>query len=215
MSSLVSLAKTVNGSSSVGSPKPFHHGNLRQALIEAALAAPDIEGLSLRQIATGLGVTPAAAYRHFESREGLLNEVARIGFDRLADRFAVAFDLGRPPADAGDARSRLARLAQAYLEFADEEPALWRLLFGVQGASFRDTARLQNRQAGYEYLPAALLGLHCAHVIRRAPDERDALFAWSAIHGAASLRAGQIAAAQLPLEVLANEVAARVIRSMQ
>ena len=47
------------------SARGFHHGNLRQALLDAALAAPDIEGLSLRHLATGLGVTPAAAYRHF------------------------------------------------------------------------------------------------------------------------------------------------------
>jgi AcrR family transcriptional regulator len=47
--------------------RTFHHGNLRQGLIDAALRAPDIEGLSLRQLAAGLGVTAAAAYRHFGS----------------------------------------------------------------------------------------------------------------------------------------------------
>ncbi|NCY20237.1 MAG: TetR family transcriptional regulator [Betaproteobacteria bacterium] len=51
--------------------RSFHHGNLRQCLIDAALSEPDIEGLSLRQLAAGLGVTAAAAYRHFGSRECL------------------------------------------------------------------------------------------------------------------------------------------------
>lgn len=74
----------------------FHHGNLRQALTEAAPAAPDIAGLSLRQISISLGVTVAAAYRHFESREALLDEVARVGFERLEARFAAAFDIFHP-----------------------------------------------------------------------------------------------------------------------
>lgn len=195
--------------------RAFHHGNLRQALLEAALAAPDIEGLSLRQIATGLGVTAAAAYRHFESRDALLGEVARIGFERLEARFAAAFDISSPPRDANEARTRMLRLAQAYLQFADDEPALWRLLFGVQGASYRAAVRIQNRRSSYEYLPAVLMGLHRAGLIGREPDTRDALFAWSAIHGAASLRNGQVAPAMVGVDQLAQEVAQRVIRSLQ
>lgn len=61
----------------------FHHGNLREALIDTALRQPDVEGLSLRQLAAGLGVTAGAAYRHFESRDDLLGVLVRIGFDRL------------------------------------------------------------------------------------------------------------------------------------
>nr|NDG07323.1 TetR family transcriptional regulator [Oxalobacteraceae bacterium] len=58
-------------------------------MIDAALAAPDIEGLSLRQVAAGLGGTAAAVYRHFRSREELLFEVAGIGFERLRQRFSA------------------------------------------------------------------------------------------------------------------------------
>jgi len=195
-------------------PRGFHHGNLRQALLEAALAAPDIEGLSLRQLAVGLGVTPAAVYRHFASREELLGEVARIGFERLEASFAAAFELGRPPADAAEARGRLARLAQAYLRFADDEPPLWRLMFGAQAAAYRAGARPVYRRNSYDYLPAALLGLHRTGVVAREPGESDVLFAWSAVHGAAVLRAGQVRAALGPLTDLANAVAERVIRSL-
>lgn len=192
----------------------FHHGRLRQSLLEAALAAPEIEGLSLRQLAAGLGVSAAAVYRHFESREALLEEVAGIGFDRLEARFAAAFDIARPPADAEDARGRLARLAEAYLVFADEEPALWRLMFGPQGVTYRAAARPTGRPHGYDYLPAALLGLRLAGVVERVPDERDALFAWSAIHGAAALRAGRVPGAQAPAPELARDTAKRVIRAL-
>ena len=193
----------------------FHHGNLRQALLDAALVEPDIEGLSLRQLATGLGVTPAAAYRHFASREDLLLEVARIGFTRLGSRFAEAFDIAQPPLDAAQAQARLQRLARAYLQFADDEPALWRLIFGPQGAAYRALVDLLDRSSSYDYLPAALLGLHRTGVVPHAPTERDALFAWSAVHGAASLRAGRVPGALMPLDELAREVAMRVVQSLK
>ncbi|MFN9503218.1 MAG: TetR/AcrR family transcriptional regulator [Rubrivivax sp.] len=193
----------------------FHHGNLRQALLDAALAAPDIEGLSLRQLATGLGVTPAAAYRHFASREDLLLEVARIGFTRLESRFAQAFDVSQPPADAPQAQSRFMRLACAYLQFADDEPALWRLIFGAQGAAYRALSAVLDRRNSYDYLPAALLGLHRTGVVPHPPSERDALFAWSAVHGAASLRLGQVPGALMPLNDLAQEVTTRVVQSLR
>jgi AcrR family transcriptional regulator len=192
----------------------FHHGHLRQGLIDAALASPDIEGLSLRQLATGLGVTAAAAYRHFSSREHLLFEVARIGFTRLRQRFEAAFDISTPPPDAETARLRLIRLAQAYLQFADDEPALWRLIFGAQAELYRQTANAQGGPNSYEFLPAALLGLYLQGVIPTHPSERDALFAWSAVHGAATLRNGRVPAALIPISELANEVATRVIRAI-
>lgn len=195
--------------------RAFHHGNLRRALLEAALTASDIEGISLRQIAARVGVTPAAAYRHFENREALLDEVARIGFDRLAMRFARAFDIFRVPADAPEARSRLIRLAEAYLQFADEETALWRLLFGTHGARYRATGRPNGRPDTYSYLTVALDGLYHTGTIARATDARDEFFAWSAIHGAAALRNGHTSSALAPVAQLAREIALRVIRSMQ
>jgi len=197
------------------SARGFHHGNLRQALLDAALAAPDIEGLSLRQLATGLGVTPAAAYRHFASREDLLLEVARIGFTRLESRFAGAFDISRPPEDGSEAKARFHRLACAYLQFADDEPALWRLIFGAQGAAYRALSSVLDRRNSYDYLPAALLGLHRTGVVPHPPSERDALFAWSAVHGAASLRAGRVPGALMPMEELARELTSRVVQSLR
>ena len=199
----------------VSAARGFHHGNLRQALLDAALAAPDIEGLSLRQLATGLGVTPAAAYRHFASREDLLLEVARIGFTRLESLFAGAFDISRPPADAAQAQGRFMRLACAYLQFADDEPALWRLIFGAQGAACRALSAVLDRRNSYDYLPAALLGLHRTGVVPHPPSERDALFTWSAVHGAASLRLGRVPGALMPLEDLAQEVTSRVVQSLR
>lgn len=209
------LVDPVGESPSVTRPRSFHHGNLRQELIDAALSAPDIEGLSLRQLASSLGVTAAAAYRHFDSREDLLFEVARSGFDRLRLRFSSAFDIAAPPSNAQEARQRLFRLAQAYLQFADDEPALWRLIFGAQAQAYRKTIDSQGDIDSYEYLPAALLGLYLEGVIPAQPSERDALFAWSAVHGAATLRSGRVPAALISVPELASEVAERVIRAMK
>ena len=195
-------------------PRSFHHGTLRQGLIDAALAAPEIGGLSLRQLAASLGVTAAAAYRHFDSREGLLFEVARIGFKRLRQRFASAFDIKAPPSDVEEARLRLSRLAQAYLQFADDEPALWRLIFGAQAEAYRQTIDSEIDPDSYEYLPAALLGLYLTGVVPTLPSERDALFAWSAVHGAATLRSGRVPGALISIPELAHEVAERVILAM-
>lgn len=195
--------------------RSFHHGNLRQALIDAALSAPDIERLSLRQLASGLGVTAAAAYRHFANREDLLFEVAKIGFALLEQRFAGAFDPSVAPSDATEARQRLILLGQAYVQFADDMPALWRLMFGSQAEAYRNRANFYGTRNSYEFLPAVLTGLFQQGVITTKPDEHDALFAWSAIHGAATLRSGRVPAALAPIADLAVGVADRVIRALK
>lgn len=194
--------------------RTFHHGNLREGLINAALRAPEIEGLSLRQLAAGLGVTAAAVYRHFGSRDDLLFEVARIGFGRLRQRFEEAFDISVPPSSPKEARHRLFRLAQAYLQFADDEPALWRLMFGAQAEVYRSTAHPDKEPDSYEYLPAALMGLYQRGVIATQPDEQAALFAWSAVHGAATLRSGRVPGALVSIAELAELVARRVIQAL-
>jgi AcrR family transcriptional regulator len=192
----------------------FHHGDLRRALIEAALAAPDIETLSLRQLATTVGVSAPAVYRHFESREALLNTLADIGFRRLENDFAEAFDPARPAMDAVEARARLMRLGAAYLDFADAEPALWRLMFGVNAAGYRSAATPDGRTTTYNYLPLALQDLHRTGVVAAPPSERDALFAWSAIHGLATLRAGAVTAACGPAEEVAASVVKHIFRAL-
>lgn len=195
-------------------PRRFHHGDLRRALIEAALAAPDIESLSLRQLAGTVGVSAPAVYRHFDSREALLNALADVGFRRLETCFTKAFDLAIPAADAAEARSRLIRLGEAYLQFADAEPALWRLMFGIHAAGYRSGAVPDGRTATYAYLPAALQDLYRTGVIAEPPGERDALFAWSAIHGLATLRAGAVTAARGPAGDLAQEIVTRILKAL-
>jgi AcrR family transcriptional regulator len=192
----------------------YHHGDLRRALLEAAAAAPDIEHISLRELASGLGVSAAAAYRHFDSREALLAELAAVGIGQLQQRFGDTFDLHAPAADAQEAIARLYRLAVAYLRFADEQPAMWRLIFGAYAVQTRANALQSGAPTSYSYLPAALQGLYTTGVIAAPPAPGDLLFTWSTVHGAAALRVGNVAAAQGEVEHVGTEVVQRILRGI-
>jgi AcrR family transcriptional regulator len=192
----------------------YHHGDLRRALLDAAGEAPNIEQISLRELASGLGVSAAAVYRHFDSREALLAELAAVGITQLQQRFADAFDLDAPPADASDAISRLHRLGVAYIRFADEQPAMWRLIFGVYAVQTRANALQSGQPTSYSYLPAALQGLYTSGVIAAPPALGDLLFTWSTVHGAAALRVGGVAPAQGDVEQVGAEVMQRVLRGI-
>src|SRR5476649_854774 len=105
----------------------YHHGNLREALIQAAqdlIGAKGPAGFTIAEAARLAGVSPAAPYRHFRDAESLLAEVATRGFDAFRDRLATA--LGRFPADAARAAEAIGR---AYLGFAREEPAFYAAMF--------------------------------------------------------------------------------------
>lgn len=193
---------------------PYHHGDLRSALLREALAADSLETVSLRQLAAHIGVTAAAVYRHFESKEALLRTLAGLGFDRLHAAFAAAFSIDEPPADASAARLRLQRLGVAYLDFASAEPALWRLMFGTLGGAYRTSPPQGGRQSTFDYLPAAILGLYRTGVLASPPKQDDVLFSWSTIHGLAGLRAGGIPLAQGPAERIASEAVDRVIAAL-
>ena len=192
----------------------YHHGDLRRALLEAAAKASDIEHISLRELASGLGVSATAVYRHFESREALLAELAAVGIAQLQQRFAAAFDLHVQPTDAPEAIARLHRLGVAYLRFADEQPAMWRLIFGAHAAQTRADALQKGAPTSYSYLPAALQGLYTTGVIVAPPEPGDVLFTWSTVHGAAALRVGNVAAAQGDVEQVGAEVVRRILRGI-
>src|SRR5271156_4886141 len=102
----------------------YHHGNLREALVEAALvliAEKGPAGFTIAEAARLAGVSPAAPYRHFRDAEALLAEVATRGFDQFRDRLAAALDASpaSAPSQAPEAVGR------AYLAFAREEPAYY------------------------------------------------------------------------------------------
>jgi AcrR family transcriptional regulator len=105
---------------------PYHHGDLRAALIKAAAADIErggYETLSLRELAASLDVSRAAPYRHFPDRRALLAALATEGFDELAAIYRKAIANEKTP------RTRLAASGRAYLAFAERRPQLFRLMF--------------------------------------------------------------------------------------
>ena len=107
----------------------YHHGNLKEALIEAAqrfIAERGLGGFTLADAAKLVGVTPAALYRHFRGRDALVAEVAFRGYDELAKR------LGRALQSEGTALERFTRMGEAYLAFAEQEPGFYTAMFSAR-----------------------------------------------------------------------------------
>ena len=108
-------------------PHSYHHGNLREVLLEAArklIEQYGPAGFSLTEAARLAGVSPAAPYRHFRDRDALLAEVARTGFERFAARLDMAWNNGVPTP-----LSAFGELGRAYLAFARDEPASFTVMF--------------------------------------------------------------------------------------
>lgn len=171
----------------------YHHGRLKDALIEAARALIEQrgpQGFSLTEAARLVGVTPAAPYRHFSDREALMGEVARRGFDLFNARLRAAWDGGRPDPDAA-----FARMGRAYLDFARAEPGYYRSMFTraqEAEAGCGPGAGAPPAAAGQSF---ALLDEAAGAVLRarRRPDAdpaRLALEVWALSHGAATLMLG-------------------------
>jgi len=109
------------------SPRPYHHGNLREALLkvaEKALENAGAQSISLRELSRELGVSHTSPRRHFADKQALLDALALRGFERFADTLGRAVNPG-----SADFKSRLTKLARAYVSFALKHPALLTLMF--------------------------------------------------------------------------------------
>src|SRR5215510_102090 len=164
----------------------YHHGNLKEALLQAALdliAQKGAAGFTFADAARMAGVSPAAPYRHFRDRDELLSSIAQRGFEQFEATLAQAWDDGRP-----DTVTAFERVGRAYLDFARSEPAYYSAMFEA-GIPLDASAEL--REAG-ERAFAVLRGASEA-LIARLPAERRppalmvALHIWSLSHGIASL----------------------------
>lgn len=127
----------------------YHHGRLKEALMEAAralVARHGPAGFTLAEAAKLVGVTPAAPYRHFSDRDALMGEVAQQGFDQFRGRLIAAWDDGRP-----DAMQALSRMGRAYLSFAREEPGYYFTMFG-HAQRLADQGGLPSSQRAFDVL---------------------------------------------------------------
>jgi AcrR family transcriptional regulator len=165
----------------------YHHGNLREALIQAAqdlIGAKGPAGFTIAEAARLAGVSPAAPYRHFRDAESLLAEVATRGFDQFRDRLAAALDAA-PPTDPARAAEAVGR---AYLAFAREEPAYYAAMFEARIARepFPDLQAAGDRAFAVLRKLAERLAA-AARIQPRPPALMIALHIWSTAHGIASL----------------------------
>lgn len=162
----------------------YHHGNLREALIEAALdliKAKGPAGFTFAETARSAGVSPAAPYRHFRDRDALMADVASQGFERFEQFLATAWNDARP-----DAFTALGNIGKAYLAFARTEPAYYSAMFEA-GIPLEDHPEL--RQAGeraFAIVRKAAEALS-ADLPGRPPAMMMALHIWALAHGIASL----------------------------
>jgi AcrR family transcriptional regulator len=166
--------------------RAYHHGDLRAALLDEA-AAMIAEGgagsVTMRALGRRLGVSRAAAYRHFEDKTALMVAVATAGFSRLRDRLQ-AVDAGAPRSSV----ERIRRMGEEYVRFALENPAHYRLMYGREGLARRDVPEL--REAGnalFEHLVDVIQAYQDSGMIKRQDPRAQAYVAWSAVHGLASL----------------------------
>jgi AcrR family transcriptional regulator len=169
-----------------GGRRSYHHGDLKEALIRAALDLIGEKGPSaftFAEAARAAGVSPAAPYRHFRDRDALMADVAKRGFERFETALARAWNKGMP-----DAMTAFVRIGRAYLDFARSEPAYYSAMFeaGVPLDAHPELAQASEhafsllRQAAETLvgrLPSA----------RRPPALMVALHVWAMAHGVASL----------------------------
>ncbi|WAA65582.1 TetR/AcrR family transcriptional regulator [Microbacterium oxydans] len=162
------------------SEKTYHHGDLRAALLDAAIQALEAgEPFSLRAVARRAGVSPAAPYRHFADREALDSAVAVAGFTDLRTDLSAA--LARTAASSESVTDVIADLGIAYVGFAVRRPAVFRLMFG-NGCDEADSDRVKASAELHALLSEAI-----ERLLPEADVPNLSTALWSLAHGLAFL----------------------------
>lgn len=174
-------------------PRPYHHGALYQAIVDAALetlAETQSTAFSLRELARRAGVSHNAPYKHFADKRELLAAVSAVGFERLSEKMLAATGTLSHP------RDRLAAVARAYVEGGVANPALYRLMFsGPDGTRYPNEERAAERMKGI--VLSAIGDGALGEALPQSPDQARQLDAailifWSQMHGLTLLLADRL-----------------------
>jgi AcrR family transcriptional regulator len=169
--------------------QPYHHGNLKEALLDAAvamIAETGPRGFTLREAARRAGVSHNAPYRHFRDRNDLLAAVATDGFDRLTRAMASAGPKASP-------LNRLRRSGLAYVDFALRWPQHFAAMFDAPWNEAEYPECVAAAQRCFQTLLRLVRDCQAAHQMPDGDPDRLACHAWSLVHGIAKLaNAGQL-----------------------
>jgi AcrR family transcriptional regulator len=200
--------------------RPYHHGDLRRSLIEAALDLVTQEQdwtFSLREVARRAGVSHNAPYNHFSDKQDLLLAVAAAGFERLRDNMRAAAGRIAAPEKA------LLASGRAYLQVALDNPALYRLMFGPALAKSKGARPAAARAAGNDaksVLAEIILRGARSGAFAISPDDpkdqaKVIFFVWSVVHGLTMLLLDDFAEAGLTIDDLVEEIERVVLKGLR
>jgi len=179
-SNVYTVSMTLNDNTVNMKSRPYHHGDLRAALIDEGLrllTLRDADAMSLREVARGVGVSATSVYRHFPDKDALMTALALEGLKMLGKAQRHASEA------AGGGEAGFAATGRAYVRFALANPALFRLLFTTPALRRDLSPDILESEAG------ALLLANAARMAGDGGDETQvrAVQAWSLVHGLAML----------------------------
>jgi AcrR family transcriptional regulator len=166
--------------------RKYHHGDLKNALIEAGaeiLSKEGVRGLSLRRVAGRAGVSHAAPYAHFDDKQALIAAISTEGYRRLYERIAAAVQRLQ-----GDPAGQLFEASWAYVQFALDDPAHFKVtLSGVVEREKEYPAFVEMSKKSFGLVVRIVEACQAAGILKAGPADALAVGIWSLVHGFASL----------------------------
>jgi AcrR family transcriptional regulator len=194
--------------------RPYHHGDLRRALLREAARAIRSEGpdgVTLRDVGRRLGVSRTALYRHFADKGALLASVAREGFQTFSRELQAAWT------EAGGGMEGFEAMGAAYVRFAIANQAHYRIMFGrFKDLCSSDAALAADASASFQVLVDALVSLQRDGMIRAGDPEELGRYIWATVHGVAMLAIdGQLGPGRAAADSLTTFAIARLSASVR
>ncbi len=166
----------------------YHHGNLKESLIATALEMVETEGVdrvTLRELTKKLGTSRSAIYRHFDSKDALLKAVINAGFEKLHACITPILEQ-----QSVDVVTRFEKMGRAYINFAMENPAIYRMIFGDALMQEREEScdiNDEEQACGFHALVALLVEGQEKGLFNKEDPILQATTVWSMIHGLSNL----------------------------
>ncbi|MGF6835251.1 AcrR family transcriptional regulator [Paenarthrobacter sp. TE4293] len=168
--------------------QPYHHGKLREALLERAMETIEevgVDGLSLRQLARDVNVSHGAPAKHFRDKQALIDALALAGFESMNGLIRAA------SASDGDLRDRFVSVGKAYVDFAVAHPALLTVMYSTKHHPDSSTELRSTGEQGILVAQAMIIEAQEAGIIAAGDPQTLAMVCFVSLHGAALLAAGK------------------------